>query len=105
MLTYNLRAEGYLAEHVGRDEDIAANLTASPADLLILEWMLPGVSGLEICARIRARDTTRNLPIITVSAGGEERGTHRKVSARVRLCAWSAPAGSGTGLNPSVTKL
>ena len=44
----------------------------SPPDLLILDWMLPGVSGLEICRRLRAREATRTLPVIMLTARGEE---------------------------------
>jgi two-component system phosphate regulon response regulator PhoB len=41
-------------------------------DLVILDWMLPGVSGLEICRRLRARDATKTLPVIRLTARGEE---------------------------------
>ena len=43
-----------------------------PPDLVILDWMLPGVSGLEICRRLRAREATRTLPVIMLTARGEE---------------------------------
>ncbi len=47
-------------------------LVESPPDLVILDWMLPGVSGLEICRRMRARDATRSLPVIMLTARGDE---------------------------------
>ena len=47
-------------------------LTESSPDLVILDWMLPGVSGLEICRRVRSRENTRTLPVIMVTARGEE---------------------------------
>ena len=81
MLTYNLEAEGYRAESVGRGEDVEAKLRESAPDLLILDWMLPGVSGLEICTQLRARDTMRTLPVIMVTARGEEAERLRGFSA------------------------
>jgi two-component system phosphate regulon response regulator PhoB len=47
-------------------------LSESAPDLLILDWMLPGVSGIEICRRLRAREATRTLPVIMVTGRGEE---------------------------------
>ncbi len=47
-------------------------LEESAPDLVILDWMLPGVSGLEICRRLRARELTRTLPVIMLTARGEE---------------------------------
>ena len=48
------------------------SLAENTPDLVILDWMLPGVSGLEICRRLRAREATRTLPVIMVTARGEE---------------------------------
>ena len=81
MLTYNLQAEGYLAESVERGEDVGPKLAEWLPDLLILDWMLPGVSGLEICAGLRAQETTRTLPIIMVTARNEEAERMRGFSA------------------------
>jgi two-component system, OmpR family, phosphate regulon response regulator PhoB len=72
LLTYNLEAEGYSAESVERGDEAELRLIESPPDLVILDWMLPGVSGLEICRRLRARDATRTLPVIMLTARGEE---------------------------------
>ena len=55
LLTYNLEAEGYSAESVERGDEAELRLVEAPPDLVILDWMLPGVSGLEICRRLRAR--------------------------------------------------
>ena len=73
LLTYNLEAEGYLVERVDRGEEAELRLAESTPDLVILDWMLPGVSGLEICRRLRARENTRTLPVIMVTARGDER--------------------------------
>ncbi len=72
LLSYNLEAEGYAAETVARGDEAELRLVETPPDLVILDWMLPGVSGLEICRRLRAREATRTLPVIMLTARGEE---------------------------------
>ena len=72
LLAYNLEAEGYVVESVERGDEAELRLAENPPDLVILDWMLPGVSGLEICRRLRARENTRRLPVIMVTARGEE---------------------------------
>ena len=72
LLAYNLEAEGYAVESVVRGDEAELRLVEDPPDLVILDWMLPGVSGLEICRRLRARENTRRLPVILVTALGEE---------------------------------
>ena len=72
LLAYNLEAEGYVVESVERGDEAELRLAENPPDLVMLDWMLPGVSGLEICRRLRARENTRRLPVIMVTARGEE---------------------------------
>ncbi len=72
LLTYNLEAEGFAVERVERGDEAELRVVESPPDLVILDWMLPGVSGLEICRRMRARDATRTLPVIMLTARGDE---------------------------------
>jgi two-component system phosphate regulon response regulator PhoB len=72
MLRYNLEAEGYAVDTVVRGDDAEVRLRESVPDLLLLDWMLPGVSGIELCRRLRSRETTRALPIIMLTARGEE---------------------------------
>ncbi len=72
LLVYNLESEGFLVEHVDRGDEAELRLAEAPPDLVILDWMLPGVSGLEICRRLRARDDTRDMPVIMLTARGEE---------------------------------
>jgi two-component system phosphate regulon response regulator PhoB len=72
LLTYNLEAEGYNVESVGRGDEAELHLAENEPDLVILDWMLPDVSGLEVCRRLRARENTRTLPVIMVTARGEE---------------------------------
>lgn len=72
LLAYNLEAEGFAVERVERGDEAELRLAESVPDLLILDWMLPGVSGLELCRRLRAREATRTLPVIMLTARGEE---------------------------------
>jgi two-component system, OmpR family, phosphate regulon response regulator PhoB len=72
LISYNLEAEGYVVESVARGDEAELRLAESAPDLLILDWVLPGGSGIEICRRLRAREVTRTLPIIMVSARREE---------------------------------
>lgn len=72
LLTYNLEAEGFLVESESDGEAAEERLKDDPPDLLVLDWMLPGLSGIEMCRRLRLRDATRTLPIIMLTARGEE---------------------------------
>ncbi|HEY7296805.1 MAG TPA: phosphate regulon transcriptional regulator PhoB [Xanthobacteraceae bacterium] len=72
LLRYNLEAAGYQVETVARGDDAEVRLHESSPDLLILDWMLPGISGIELCRQLRARPQTRQLPIIMLTARGEE---------------------------------
>jgi two-component system phosphate regulon response regulator PhoB len=72
LLRYNLDAEGYDVETVTRGDDADTRLKERVPDLIVLDWMLPGLSGIELCRRLRARPETRQLPIIMLTARGEE---------------------------------
>jgi two-component system phosphate regulon response regulator PhoB len=72
LLAYNLEAEGYVVESVEDGDEAELRLAENPPDLVILDWMLPGVSGLELCRRLRARENTRTIPVIMVTARREE---------------------------------
>ena len=72
LLRYNLDAEGYEVETVGRGDDADTRLKECVPDLIVLDWMLPGLSGIELCRRLRARPETKTLPIIMLTARGEE---------------------------------
>jgi two-component system phosphate regulon response regulator PhoB len=80
LLAYNLESEGFQVEHVERGDEAELRLAESLPDLVILDWMLPGVSGLEICRRLRARDDTRSMPIIMLTARGDENERVRGLS-------------------------
>jgi two-component system phosphate regulon response regulator PhoB len=72
ILRYNLESEGYEVETCARGDEADTRLKESPPDLLILDWMLPGLSGIELCRRLRTRTETERLPIIMLTARGEE---------------------------------
>jgi two-component system, OmpR family, phosphate regulon response regulator PhoB len=72
MLRYNLEAEGYAVETAARGDEAEIKLSEGPPDLVVLDWMLPGLSGIELCRRLRARPATARLPIIMLTARGEE---------------------------------
>lgn len=72
LLKYNLEAEGYDVETIPRGDEADIRLQEQVPDLLILDWMLPGVSGIELCRRLRMRAPTERMPIIMLTARGEE---------------------------------
>jgi two-component system phosphate regulon response regulator PhoB len=72
VLRYNLEAEGYEVEIVERGDDAEERLRDTVPDLLLLDWMLPGLSGIELCRRLRRREETKGLPVIMLTARGEE---------------------------------
>jgi two-component system, OmpR family, phosphate regulon response regulator PhoB len=72
IIKYNLESEGYWVECVARGDEAEIRIAEGGLDLVVLDWMLPGVSGLEICRRLRAREATRTLPVIMLTARGDE---------------------------------
>ena len=72
LLRYNLESEGYAVESVARGDEAETRLRESVPDLVILDWMLPGLSGIELCRRLRARPETERMPVLMLTARGEE---------------------------------
>jgi len=72
LLEYNLEAGGFAPVIVRDGDEALLRLAEEEFDLAILDWMLPGTSGIEICRRIRATPETRSLPVIMLTARGEE---------------------------------
>jgi two-component system phosphate regulon response regulator PhoB len=72
LLQYNLDKEGYQVALAGDGEEALLMIDERLPDLVVLDWMLPKVSGVEVCRRLRSRSETRNLPIIMLTARGEE---------------------------------
>ena len=80
MLRYNLEAEGYAVRHTANGDEAEVLVAEEHPDLVLLDWMLPEVSGIEICRRIRARPDSRNVPILMLTARGEEADRIRGLS-------------------------
>ena len=72
LLQYNLEKEGYDVTVAGDGEEALILVDERLPDLVVLDWMLPKVSGIEVCRRLRSRPETRNVPIIILTARGEE---------------------------------
>jgi two-component system phosphate regulon response regulator PhoB len=72
LLRYNLEKEGYGVEAAARGDDGDLRLKENPPDLAVIDWMLPGLSGIELIRRLRARPETQSLPVIMLTARGEE---------------------------------
>ncbi len=72
VLAYNLRKAGYQVATAETGDDAETALIENDPDLIVLDWMLPGVSGLELTRRIRARAQTKSTPIVMLTARGEE---------------------------------
>ena len=72
LLQYNLEKEGYDVVVAADGEEGLVQVDERQPDLILLDWMLPKVSGIEVCRRLRGRAETRNLPIIMLTARGEE---------------------------------
>jgi two-component system phosphate regulon response regulator PhoB len=72
VLAYNLRQAGHTAIVVGGGKDALAAVTEHRPDLLLLDLMLPDVSGVEICRRLKSDPVTRDVPIVMVTAKGDE---------------------------------
>ncbi|MCG3178129.1 MAG: Alkaline phosphatase synthesis transcriptional regulatory protein PhoP [Phycisphaerae bacterium] len=72
LVRYNLAKDGYLVELVQTGEKALESVREELPNLVLLDLMLPGVDGLEVCRQIRADERTRNLPIVMLTAKGEE---------------------------------
>jgi len=84
LLHYNLEKEGYRIELCADGEEAMIRIDEKLPDLVVLDWMLPSVSGIEVCRRLRQKPATRNLPIIMLTARGEETDRVRAVLRRIR---------------------
>jgi two-component system phosphate regulon response regulator PhoB len=77
MLRYNLEKQGFRVEEAGDGEEALTRIDEVKPDLVLLDWMLPVMSGIEVCRQIRRRSTTRDLPVIMVTARTEEQDAVR----------------------------
>jgi two-component system phosphate regulon response regulator PhoB len=72
LLKYNVEALGFDVDVAMRGDEAETRLRERTFDLILLDWMLPGLSGIELCRRIRSRAETSSTPIIMLTARGEE---------------------------------
>jgi two-component system phosphate regulon response regulator PhoB len=72
VLSYNFEAEGFRVAQASNGEEALMLVEESAPDVIVLDWMLPNVSGIEVCRRLKMRPETRGVPIIMLSARSEE---------------------------------
>jgi two-component system phosphate regulon response regulator PhoB len=72
MLTYNLEAEGFDVITADNGEDGLILVDENDPDLIVLDWMMPQLSGIEVCRRLKSNSKTRQIPVIMLSARAEE---------------------------------
>jgi two-component system phosphate regulon response regulator PhoB len=72
VLAYNLEAEGYAVRQAENGEDAMLLIEEAAPDLIILDWMMPLMSGIEVCRQVKTRPDTRAIPVIMLSARSEE---------------------------------
>lgn len=117
VLAYNLESEGFVVRRAENGEEAMLMVSEAKPDLVILDWMMPLMSGIEVCRQLKTRDETRDIPVIMLSARSEEvdtvRGLEtgaddyvvkpyslRELMARVRTqLRRSRPAASGAALS------
>ena len=72
VLSYNLEAEGFRVIQAEDGEEAMSFVRDELPDLIVLDWMMPNLSGLEVCRRLKSRPETRKVPVIMLSARSEE---------------------------------
>ena len=72
LLKYNLEKEGFSVQHVNRGGIAISEIEKNQPSVIILDWMLPEMSGVEICKLIRSKPDIKNIPVIMLTAKGEE---------------------------------
>jgi len=72
LIRYNLSREGYRVTCAGTGEDGLARARQNPPDVVLLDLMLPGIDGLEVCRQLKSERSTRQIAIIMLTAKGEE---------------------------------
>ncbi len=72
VLAYNLEAEGFRVARAENGEEAMIVVDEAMPDIIVLDWMMPILSGIEVCRRLKSRPETRNIPIIMLSARAEE---------------------------------
>jgi two-component system phosphate regulon response regulator PhoB len=77
MLRYNLEKQGFRVEEAGDGEEALTRINELKPDMVLLDWMLPHLSGIEVCRQLRRRPATRELPVIMITARSEDQDAVR----------------------------
>ena len=72
VLVYNLEAEGFMVSRADNGEDALLLIEENMPDVIVLDWMMPRLSGIEVCRQLKSRAETRNIPVIMLSARSED---------------------------------
>lgn len=72
VLAYNLEAEGFRVSKAANGDEAMLLVDEDCPDIIVLDWMMPNLSGIEVCRRLKSRPDTRSIPIIMLSARSEE---------------------------------
>ncbi len=80
MLRYNLEKQGFRVEEAADGQEALTRIAETQPDLVLLDWMLPVVSGIEVCRQIRRRPATRELPVIMLTARTEDQDAVRALN-------------------------
>ena len=72
VLAYNLEAEGFKVSKAASGDEAMLLVDEDNPDIIVLDWMMPNLSGIEVCRRLKSRPDTRSIPIIMLSARSEE---------------------------------
>jgi two-component system phosphate regulon response regulator PhoB len=83
MLRYNLEKQGFRVEEAADGQEALTRIAEAQPDLVLLDWMLPSLSGIEVCRQIRRRAATRDLPVIMLTARAEDQDAVRGLNTGV----------------------
>jgi two-component system, OmpR family, phosphate regulon response regulator PhoB len=81
MLRYNLETHGFRVDHVTNGQEALSRIRKTQPHILLLDWTLPGVSGIEVCRRLRSRPETKDLRVIMVTGRTGDRNAVRGLNA------------------------
>lgn len=80
LLRYNLEKQGFRVDEATDGQEALTRISEQKPDLVLLDWMLPTLSGIEVCRQIRRRHETRDLPVIMVTARSEDQDAVRALN-------------------------
>lgn len=83
MLRYNLEKQGFKVDEAADGQEALTRIAESQPDLVLLDWMLPTLSGIEVCRQIRRKPMTRDLPVIMLTARAEDQDAVRGLNTGV----------------------